>query len=256
MHLAASATPAHNASLAGFPGLGQNGGAGGSDPNLDSGGGGGGGYYGGGGGAATDGEQSGGPGHASGQVAGGGGGGGASYVNPSGPASLGSVSGISSAPGVRADRSQNGANGSVTLTWIDCSLLTDDGSTSASKGTVQRWTPSPIDEETGGPLAATLQLLDGGGNPVGTLAVTGGVYTIDGDTLVFTPDPDFVGVAPAAAYRVTDGDGRTADGVYTPTVTAAALAATDAAAAAAALGALALLAAGVGVLVLRRRRAA
>src|SRR5690606_42087530 len=117
--------------------------------------------------------------------------------------------------------------------WVDCSLVTDGGRTSAWRGSVQRWPPSPVGEETGGPLAAPLQLVDGGGNPVGTLAVTGGVYTIDGDTLVFTPDPDFVGVAPAAAYRVTDGDRRTVDGAYTPTATATALASTGAAARAA-----------------------
>ena len=63
-------------------------------------------------------------------------------------------------------------------------------------------------------------------------------------------------VGAVLVHVAVDGDGRTVDGVYTPTVTATALAATGAAAAAAALGALALLAAGVGVLVLRRRRAA
>lgn len=86
-------------SLDGKPGVGTTGGAGGTDPSLDSGGGGGGGYFGGGGGASTTGDG----------VTGGGGGGGASYVAEA-------VEFVSAASGSNAP----GTNGSVQIEWGLC----------------------------------------------------------------------------------------------------------------------------------------
>ncbi|MGL5859744.1 MAG: Ig-like domain-containing protein, partial [Phycicoccus sp.] len=103
----------------GSAGSGRTGGAGGPDADLDSGGGGGGGFYGGGGGASTLGSGSGTP--APTGITGAGGGGGASYVSPTAPD--GSASGVSVAGGgvgeTRATAG-DGADGSVTLTWVPC----------------------------------------------------------------------------------------------------------------------------------------
>ena len=45
-------------------------------------------------------------------------------------------------------------------------------------------------------------------------------YTVDGKEIVFTPEPQFVGDAPAVDYRISDNGGQHATGTYTPTVTA------------------------------------
>ncbi|SDH42977.1 CshA/CshB family fibrillar adhesin-related protein [Agrococcus jejuensis] len=68
--------------------------------------------------------------------------------------------------------------------------------------------------------ASALTLLNGSGQAVSTLAVTGGTYSVSGSTLVFTPTSTFVGTAPSATYRVTNANGTSATSTYTATTTA------------------------------------
>ncbi|UZN02551.1 beta strand repeat-containing protein [Cellulomonas sp. S1-8] len=72
------------------------------------------------------------------------------------------------------------------------------------------------------PPSGSVRLLDGSGNPTTTLTVTGGSYALATATgvITFTPDPLFVGEAPAAPFRVTDAYGQTGQARYVPTVTA------------------------------------
>ena len=53
-----------------------------------------------------------------------------------------------------------------------------------------------------------------------TVAVTGGVYTLNTSTgvITFTPTTDWVGTAPAVTYQVADGSGQVTSSTYTPTV--------------------------------------
>ena len=108
-------------SLNGFPAVGSQGGAGGNDPNFDSGGGGGGGLFGGGGGAST---SSNGAGDAApGGNGGGGGGGGSSVAYANAPGGLpGAGSDLTATPGPRVSAAHDGrgADGLVQLSWIPC----------------------------------------------------------------------------------------------------------------------------------------
>ena len=72
------------------------------------------------------------------------------------------------------------------------------------------------------PVTSTLVLLDADGQPTDTVAVSGqGTYTPGGDgTVVFTPEPAFVGTATPVLYRVADAEGVVVQSTYTPTVTA------------------------------------
>ncbi|MBK6888290.1 MAG: hypothetical protein IPH03_18810 [Tetrasphaera sp.] len=72
---------------------------------------------------------------------------------------------------------------------------------------------------TGRPLdPSTLTLLDGSGNPVNSVSVTGGTYTIDNGKITFTPDPGFTGPAAPVSYRVADTGGHTATATLAVTV--------------------------------------
>jgi uncharacterized repeat protein (TIGR02059 family) len=53
-----------------------------------------------------------------------------------------------------------------------------------------------------------------------TVAVTGGVYTLNTSTgvITFVPATDWVGTAPPVTYQVADGSGQIASATYTPTV--------------------------------------
>ena len=73
---------------------------------------------------------------------------------------------------------------------------------------------------------ATLRLVDPSGVDAATVLVPGeGTWTADGEVLVFTPEPTFVGTATPVSYRV-DGDTleSTATATATPTGTAAPIA--------------------------------
>lgn len=99
----------------------------------------------------------------------------------------------------------------------------------ASTGRVN--TPQSVDPllndtpgDPGVPLVPeTLTLLDGEGNPVATLTVPEGVYTIDSSNpekplIVFTPNHGFVGTPTPVTYRIADVNGTTAEAVYQPVV--------------------------------------
>lgn len=72
---------------------------------------------------------------------------------------------------------------------------------------------------TGRPLdPSTLTLLNSAGNPVTSLSVTGGTYTVDSGKITFTPDPGFTGLAAPVTYRVADTAGHTASATLDVTV--------------------------------------
>ena len=69
---------------------------------------------------------------------------------------------------------------------------------------------------------ATLRLVDPSGVDAATVVVPGeGTWTVDGEVLVFTPEPTFVGTATPVSYRVDTASGDTVESTATPTVTAA-----------------------------------
>jgi CshA-type fibril repeat protein len=71
------------------------------------------------------------------------------------------------------------------------------------------------------PPGGTVRLLDGTGEPTLRITIDGeGEYVLDPETgiVTFTPAAGFSGAARPAAYRMTDADGASADGTYTPTV--------------------------------------
>jgi CshA-type fibril repeat protein len=71
------------------------------------------------------------------------------------------------------------------------------------------------------PPGGAVRLLDGAGAPTLRVTIDGaGEYVLDSETgsVTFTPVAGFSGAAGPAAYRVTDADGASADGTYTPTV--------------------------------------
>jgi CshA-type fibril repeat protein len=62
----------------------------------------------------------------------------------------------------------------------------------------------------------TVRLLNGS-SPT-RVAVTGGVYTLAGNVITFTPAAGFTGAATPVTFRVTDTASLTGDAIYTPTV--------------------------------------
>ena len=100
--------------------------------------------------------------------------------------------------------------------------------TTGPQGVAQRIQPLANDTagNPGVPLVpSTFTLLDRDGAPAASVTVPGqGVYTVEtgpqGPTIVFTPEPEFVGTATPVSYRVADSGGVTATSAYTPTVTA------------------------------------
>ena len=69
------------------------------------------------------------------------------------------------------------------------------------------------------PAGDTLQILDSG-SPQTSASDSSGHYAVDGGSLTFLPELGFQGTSPGIVYRITDAYGQTADGSYTPTVTA------------------------------------
>jgi len=68
-------------------------------------------------------------------------------------------------------------------------------------------------------VASSLVLIDGNGNAVTTLSVSGGTYSVVGGKVVFTPNADFAGTAPAATYRVSYDMGNTGSSTVSVDVT-------------------------------------
>jgi len=89
-----------------------------------------------------------------------------------------------------------------------------------------------VTENDGGAVPvspATLRLVDPSGVGAATVVVPGdGTWTVDGEVLVFTPGPAFVGAATPVSYRVDTVVGDTVESTATPTVTAAPVGAADA----------------------------
>ncbi len=85
-----------------------------------------------------------------------------------------------------------------------------DKTSSAAGGTNQSTTVSI-------PAGGTAVLIDGSGNPVSSLVVNGGTYSISGGVITFTPNVGFSGTAPAATYKVTDAYGQSDSATYTAT---------------------------------------
>ena len=81
---------------------------------------------------------------------------------------------------------------------------------SAAAGTTQSTTVSI-------PSGGSATLVDGSGNAVTSLAVTGGTYSISGGVITFTPNAGFSGTAPAASYKLIDAYGQSSTSSYTAT---------------------------------------
>ncbi|TFH71295.1 DUF11 domain-containing protein [Cellulomonas sp. HD19AZ1] len=168
------------ASLAGLPGVGRTGGAGAPDPNYDAGGGGGAGVFGAGGGASTTIKNQ---DNGLTTVAGGGGGGGSSVV-------AATARDVTSTAAGRQTGTGNGANGSITLDWVECAYdlavtktAVVDGAPAASPdlapvGSTITWT---VTVRNAGPQAMTRgdvvvlrDTLPGAGATFASATVTGG----------------------------------------------------------------------------------
>jgi CshA-type fibril repeat protein len=72
------------------------------------------------------------------------------------------------------------------------------------------------------PAGGSVTLLDTNDNPVTSLAVAGGSYSLDSSTgvIVFVPNAGFSGTPTPISYRVTDIYGQSGTSTYTPTVVA------------------------------------
>lgn len=79
--------------------------------------------------------------------------------------------------------------------------------TSAAAGTTQSTTVSV-------PAGGAATLIDGSGNPVSSLSVNGGTYSISGGVITFTPNAGFSGTAPTVNYKVTDTYGQSSTATY------------------------------------------
>jgi CshA-type fibril repeat protein len=88
-----------------------------------------------------------------------------------------------------------------------------DKTSSAAGGTTQSTTVSI-------PAGGTATLVDGSGNPVSSLVVNGGTYSISGGVITFTPNAGFSGTAPAATYKLTDEYGQSDTATYAATAVA------------------------------------
>ncbi len=124
------------------------------------------------------------------------------------------------------DRSSGGTpntdDATVTAT-LGAPPTADPDVSSGPQGVAQSVDPLSNDTIGDAPLdPATLTLLNGAGNPVGSVTVAGeGTYTINGaGRIVFTPLPNFVGTATPVDYRIADTNGATATSAYTPSVLA------------------------------------
>jgi LPXTG-motif cell wall-anchored protein/uncharacterized repeat protein (TIGR01451 family) len=117
------------------------------------------------------------------------------------------------------------ANGTATKATYTPTLtpVAKPDTTTGPQGVKQTSDVLANDAETGDVTLdpATLTLVDPvTGSPVSTVTVPSqGTYTVEGGKVVFTPEPQFTGVATAVRYRVDDEDGNTVESTYTPTVT-------------------------------------
>lgn len=177
----------------GSPGSGRSGGAGANDLNEDAGGGGGGGWRGGGGGAATLYTD----------VAGSGGGGGSSYVAASATGVSSTLGSATTAGPVGETGANPGANGSVTLDWDTANCGTAVNDVLLYQPTGSPVTVPVLDNDEG--FGSALRLSNG----QTSMVVAGqGTWDVVGQTVRFTPLPEFTGNPTPVGYRwLTSGGG-------------------------------------------------
>jgi CshA-type fibril repeat protein len=114
-----------------------------------------------------------------------------------------------------------GATAASTLTPSMTEVARPDTSV-GEQGTPQRLAVTENDRGAVPVSPATLRLVDPSGVDAATVVVPGeGTWTVDGEVLVFTPEPAFVGTATPVSYRVDTAAGDTVESTATPTVTAA-----------------------------------
>ncbi|GEB16923.1 Ig-like domain-containing protein [Pimelobacter simplex] len=122
-----------------------------------------------------------------------------------------------------ADVNGTTADSTYTPTIDPVAPVANPDTTSGPQGAKQTVDPFANDEpgDDNVPLDRdSLTLLDAEGNPVDSVTIPGeGTYTVEGDKIVFTPEPQFTGEATPVDYRIADVNGTTADSTYTPTVT-------------------------------------
>jgi len=113
-----------------------------------------------------------------------------------------------------------GATAASTLTPSVTGVTRPDTST-GEQGAPQRLAVTQNDGGAVPVSPATLRLVDPSGVDAAVVVVPGeGAWTVDGDELVFTPEPDFVGTATPVSYRVDTLAGDAVQSTATPTVTA------------------------------------
>ena len=111
---------------------------------------------------------------------------------------------------------------SATVTAVSNPPVAHPDETSGPQGIPQSIDPLTNDEVGSVPLdPTTLTLLNSAGDEVGSVTIPNqGEYTIVDGKIVFTPEPDFVGEATPADYRIADENDVTTTSTYTPTFTA------------------------------------
>ncbi|MEX5398621.1 GEVED domain-containing protein, partial [Streptococcus sp. ZJ93] len=138
-----------------------------------------------------------------------------------------------------ADASDDTAETTYTPTVKPITPTAAESTTSNIQGAVQTSPivfgddshPNSVNFKSGAESApidkSAVTLLNAGGEPAESVEVTDpttgkkiGTYTLEGESVVFTPEKDFVGEAPAVTLQAKDANGTPVTTTYTPTVTA------------------------------------
>jgi CshA-type fibril repeat protein len=123
-----------------------------------------------------------------------------------------------------ADTAGGVANSTITPTVVGPPVAVDDTTSGPFNQPQSDSVLSDDRAATGATLVPSSLTLMDGSTPVTSVTatsggVTQGVYTLGPDnTIVFTPEPGFVGTATPVTYRVTDSLGQTDTATYTPTI--------------------------------------
>jgi uncharacterized repeat protein (TIGR02059 family) len=123
-----------------------------------------------------------------------------------------------------SDTYGNTASSTITPTVVGRPTAVDDATSGPFNQPQSDSVLSDDSAATGATLEPSSLTLMDGSTPVTSVTatsggVTQGVYTLGPDnTIVFTPEPGFVGTATPVTYRVTDSLGQTATATYTPTI--------------------------------------
>jgi CshA-type fibril repeat protein len=123
-----------------------------------------------------------------------------------------------------SDTYGNTASSTITPTVVGRPTAVDDATSGPFNQPQSDSVLSDDSAATGATLEPSSLTLMDGSTPVTSVTatsggVTQGVYTLGPDnTIIFTPEPGFVGTATPVTYRVTDSLGQTATATYTPTI--------------------------------------